>query len=229
MGSRTCSSPATVTTCCTGTTATAPSPMSPPRPASVSRTCATARAARGLITTAMATWTSSSPTIARVETEALLSRISERDPARFQDLAQAALRKLNLLAAWRRQVDLFFQRTDPQLESRLYPPDAPRRLVVQLYSRDIAVQPEKLWGRFKTQGTRIPLNLHGVKNGDGYLRALFGGGAENHERSLLGRLRDEAGFAPRTAGSSNHTQRCTTWRSSRRLSAMPSRRWRRCR
>src|SRR5687767_3761076 len=36
--------------------------------------------------------------IARVETEASLGRISERDPARFQDLAQGALRKLSLVA-----------------------------------------------------------------------------------------------------------------------------------
>ena len=73
--------------------------------------------------------------IARIEGEAALNRIAERDPARFQDLAQAALRKQSLVPAWRREVDLFFQQIDPMLESRLYPPDAPRRLVVQLYSR----------------------------------------------------------------------------------------------
>jgi hypothetical protein len=64
--------------------------------------------------------------IARVETEAALTRISERDPARFQDLAQGALRKQNLVTAWRREVDSFFQQIDPALEARLYPPDAPR-------------------------------------------------------------------------------------------------------
>jgi hypothetical protein len=134
--------------------------------------------------------------IARVEAEASLSRISERDPARFQDLAQAALRKQSLVPAWRREIDLFFQQIDPRLESRLYPPDAPRRLVVQLYSRDIAVQPEKLWSRLRAQGTRIPLSLAGVKNREGYLRALLGAASDDHQTSLFGRLQADATFAP---------------------------------
>jgi hypothetical protein len=133
--------------------------------------------------------------IAKVEGEAALSRIGERDPARFQDLAQAALRRPSLVPVWRREVDQFFQQIDPLLESRLYPPDSPRRLVVQLYSRDIAVQPEKLWSRFRARGTRIPLTLDGVKNRDGFLRALFGAGAEDRKGSLFGRLQDDAAFA----------------------------------
>ena len=133
--------------------------------------------------------------IAKVEAEAALNRIAERDPARFQDLAQAALRKQSLVPAWRREVDLFFQEIDPRLESRLYPRDAPRRLIVQLYSRDIAVQPEKLWARLRARGTRIPLTLDGVKNRDGYLRALFGAGSEDHRGSLFGRLQNDAAFA----------------------------------
>ena len=133
--------------------------------------------------------------IARIEGEAALNRITERDPARFQDLAQAALRKQSLMPAWRREVDLFFQQIDPMLESRLYPPDAPRRLVVQLYSRDIAVQPEKLWARVRARGTRIPLTLDGGKNRDGYLRALFGVRDGDQKGSLFGRLQDDAAFA----------------------------------
>ena len=133
--------------------------------------------------------------IAKVEGEAALSRIAERDPARFQDLAQAALRKQSLVPTWRREVDLFFQQIDPLLESRLYPPDSPRRLVVQMYSGDIAVQPEKLWSRFRARGTRIPLTLDGVKNRDGFLRALFGAGSEDRSGSLFGRLQDDAAFA----------------------------------
>jgi hypothetical protein len=133
--------------------------------------------------------------IAEIEAEASLDKISERDPARFQDLAQAALRKQSLVAAWRREVDLFFQQIDPQLESRLFPPDAPRRLVVQVYSSDIAVQREKLWARLTAQGTRIPLSLDGVKNRDGYLRTLFGVQSDDHNGSLFGRLREDAAFA----------------------------------
>jgi hypothetical protein len=134
--------------------------------------------------------------VAKIEAEAALTRIGERDPARFQDLAQAALRKQSLVPAWRREIDLFFQQVDPLLEARLYPPDAPRRLVVQLYSRDIAVQPEKLWARLRARGTRIPLTLEGVNNRDGYLRTLFGVRDGDQQASLFGRLQGDATFAP---------------------------------
>jgi hypothetical protein len=134
--------------------------------------------------------------VARVEREAGLNAIKEREPSRFQDLAQAALRARSLLPAWRQEVDRFFQSIDPLLESRLYPPDAPRRLVVQVYSRDIAVQPARLWGRLNARGTRIRLSLDGAKGRDGYLRALFDAPADGERRtSLFGRLQDEAGFA----------------------------------
>ena len=132
--------------------------------------------------------------VAKIEAEAALTRVGERDPARFQDLAQAALRKQSLVPAWRREIDLFFQQVDPLLEARLYPPDAPRRLVVQLYSRDIAVQPEKLWARLKARGTRIPLTLEGVNNRDGFLRTLFGVRDGDHQASLVGRLQGDAAF-----------------------------------
>jgi hypothetical protein len=134
--------------------------------------------------------------IARVEREAALNRIEARDPSRFQDLAQAALRTRSLLPAWRREVDLFFQPIDPVLESRLYPPERPRRLVVQIYSGDIAVQPGRLWARLKARGMRIPLTLAGASHRDGYLRALFGAAADGERRaSFFDRLQDEAGFA----------------------------------
>jgi hypothetical protein len=130
--------------------------------------------------------------IARIETDAGLTRISERDPGRFQDQAQAALRKQNLVTAWRREIDRFFQQIDPALEARLYPPDTPRRVVLQLYGDGIAVQPDKLWSRFRATGTRIPLRLDGVKNSGHYLRALLGG-------SLFGALRRDPAFTPTDA------------------------------
>jgi hypothetical protein len=133
--------------------------------------------------------------ISRIEREAALTRITERDPARFQDLAQAALRKQSRLPAWRHEVDQFFQPIDPAIESRLYPPDAPRRLVVQVYAGDIAVQPDKLWSRLRAKGIRIPLALGGVKNRDGYLRALLGAPSAERGPSLFGRLQDDGGFA----------------------------------
>ena len=128
--------------------------------------------------------------IARVETEAALTKISERDPARFQDQAQAALRRQNLVTAWRREVDLFFQQIDPALEARLFPTDSPRRVVLQLYGNGIAVQPDKLWSRLRTTGMRIPLRLDGVKSSGDYLRALT---------SFFGTLRSDAGFVPTDA------------------------------
>ena len=128
--------------------------------------------------------------IARVETEAALTRISERDPGRFQDQAQAALRKQNLVTAWRREIDLLFQQIDPALEARLFPADAPRRVVLQLYGNGIAVQPDKLWSRFRTSGMRIPLRLDSVKSSGDYLRELT---------SFFGTLRSDAAFAPTDA------------------------------
>src|SRR5437016_2468378 len=97
--------------------------------------------------------------IARIEAEAGANRVGERNPARFQDEAQALLRKRGLVVAWRQEVDAFFKKIDPVLETQLYPADAPRRLVVQVYGSGISVQREKLWSRFKGAGVRVPLSL----------------------------------------------------------------------
>jgi hypothetical protein len=111
--------------------------------------------------------------VLRVEADAGLRKISG-DPARFQDEAQALLRKRQLLAAWRKEIDGFFQRIDPAIEAKLYPADAPRRLIVQVYSSGIAVQPGKLWSRFKGTGLRVALNLQGAEKSDIFLREVFG-------------------------------------------------------
>jgi hypothetical protein len=113
--------------------------------------------------------------IARVEAEAGSPRIAGGDPGRFQEDAQALLRKRRLLPEWRKEVDGFFQQVDPALEARLYPPDGPRRLVVQLYGSGIAIQADKLWSRFKGTGVRVPLKLEGTQGSVAFLRALFGG------------------------------------------------------
>ena len=113
--------------------------------------------------------------IARVEREAGTGNIRSRDPARFQDEAQALLRTRRLLQAWRQQVDAFFRSIDPALEARLYPADGPRRLVVQIYASGIAVQPARLWSRFKGVGVRLPLDLKGTQGSDAFLRGLFRG------------------------------------------------------
>jgi hypothetical protein len=130
--------------------------------------------------------------IARVEAEASLDRGSGGDPARFQDQAQALLRKRRLVPQWRKEVDGFFQNVGPIVEARLYPADAPRRLVVQLYGGDIAIQAEKLWSRFKGSGVRVPLKFDATRERGEFLSALFGG----HGAVLLAAARDSADFGP---------------------------------
>lgn len=113
--------------------------------------------------------------IVRIEEQAGLDTMRVRDPGRFQEEAQAVLRRRRLLTAWRGEIDGFFQRIDPVIDAALHPPDAPRRLVVQIYGSGIAVQPAKLWGRFEGVGLRVPLKLDGARGSEGFLRRLFGG------------------------------------------------------
>ena len=112
--------------------------------------------------------------IARIEGESGVNRIGERSPARFQDESQALLRKRGLFVSWRGEVDGFFQRVDPLIEAQLYPTDAPRRLIVQIYGSGIAVQRERLWKRFKGTGVRVPLNLEGTNSTERFLQQLTG-------------------------------------------------------
>ncbi len=135
--------------------------------------------------------------IVRVESEAGVSKLGGGDPGRFQDDAQALLRTRRLLPAWRKEVDGFFQQIDPALNAELYPADAPRRLVVQIYGRGIAVQADKLWSRFKGTGVRIPLTLEGAAGSDGFLRALFGRRDTGATApALLAAARESAGLGP---------------------------------
>ncbi len=127
--------------------------------------------------------------IARVETEAGCDKIARGNPGRFQDEAQALLRKRKLLPDWRKEIDAFFQRLDPALEAHLYPPDAPRRLVVQIYGSGIGVQTEKLWHRFKGTGFRVPLNLEDARGPETFLRKLFGA-ADGRTAALFSALKE---------------------------------------
>jgi hypothetical protein len=115
--------------------------------------------------------------VARVEADAGVDRIATRAPAAFQDEAQGVLRKRRLLTRWRQDVDAVFQAVQPALDATLHPADGPRRLVVQIYARDIAVKVEQLWSRFGGRGARIPLALDGARGTDTFLRGLFGSGA----------------------------------------------------
>src|SRR5438552_953613 len=113
--------------------------------------------------------------ITRIEAEAGCNKIARGDPGRFQDEAQALLRKHLLVGPWRKAVDDFFQQIDRAIEAQLYPADAPRRLVIQIYGSGIAIQPDKLWSRFKGTGVRVPLNLNETQGTGAVLPALFGG------------------------------------------------------
>jgi hypothetical protein len=112
--------------------------------------------------------------IVRIDVEAGADRLGERNPARFQDEAQALFRKRGLTVAWRREVDNLFQTIGPALDAQLYSAEAPRRLIVQLYGSGIAVQREKLWSRFKGTGLRLPLDLEGTSSTGRFLERLFG-------------------------------------------------------
>ena len=78
---------------------------------------------------------------------------------------------------------------DPALEVHLYPPDAPRRLVVQIYGGGIGVQTEKLWHRFKGTGFRVPLNLEDARGPETFLRKLFGA-ADGRTAALFSALKE---------------------------------------
>jgi hypothetical protein len=130
--------------------------------------------------------------IARVEADAHLDRSSGGDPGRFQDQAQALLRKRRLVPEWRKEVDGFFQTVGPLVEAQLYPADAPRRLVVQLYGNDIAIQADRLWSRFKGTGVRVPLTFDATRERGEFVSALFGG----QGAALFAAARDSAGFTP---------------------------------
>ena len=112
--------------------------------------------------------------IARIEEQAGINKVTDRHPAGFQDAAQALLRQRGQQVAWRSEVDGFFRTIDPALEARLYPADAPRRVVVQIYGSGIAVQRDKLWSRFKGAGIRVPLDLDAAKSTEPFLRQLLG-------------------------------------------------------
>ena len=112
--------------------------------------------------------------VARIEAEAGVNRLSERNAARFQDEAQALLRRRGVIGGWRAAVDGFFQTVDPLLEAQLYPADAPRRLVVQIYGSGIAVQRERVWKPFAGVGVRVPLNLEDAGTTERFLQQLAG-------------------------------------------------------
>jgi len=132
--------------------------------------------------------------IRRVELEAGSAEVMAPDPRRFQEALQARLRQRGLLPRWRREVEGLFGSLQPALDSQLHPAASPRRLVVLLYGKGIAIQPDKLWQRLRGRGRRVRLRIEGVEAGEAFLRGLFGG-AEAGQETLFSSIR-EGGASP---------------------------------
>jgi hypothetical protein len=114
--------------------------------------------------------------VARLEAEAGCGAVRETDARTLQDATQALLRRKGLLPAWRQEVERAFARLQPEVDRQLYPDDRPRRLVVVLYGTGIAIQRDKLWGRLRERGLRVPLRLDDAAAPEPFLRALFAPG-----------------------------------------------------
>ena len=132
--------------------------------------------------------------VQRIEAAAGIGRMAGRDPARFQDEAQALLRKRRLVFDWRREIDAFFQAIGPALDRQLYPDSAPGRLIVQLYAGDIAMQPARMWQPFQDAGLRLRLDLAGANATDPFLAALFGRRQEGGAPDFFAALGGQSGF-----------------------------------
>jgi hypothetical protein len=140
--------------------------------------------------------TQATAAIAGVEEQAGCGRLRHRDPRVYQDEAQKLLRTRQRLSAWRQEIEGFFRRIDPALDAHLYPADRPGRVVLQLYGTGIAVQPGKLWSRFKNVGVRIPLALDGIRGAEAFLRALLGGTRQGDASLIFDRASDRTGGEP---------------------------------
>jgi hypothetical protein len=112
--------------------------------------------------------------VVALETEAGCRDVKGGDARQLQDATQALLRRKGLLPRWRLEVERVFQRLQPEIDRRLHPADAPRRVVVLLYGQGIAIQRDKLWGRLRRLGVHVPLRLDGAGGPDAFLRALLG-------------------------------------------------------
>jgi hypothetical protein len=124
--------------------------------------------------------------VMRVEGEAGCRDLRGSDPRELQDKTQSLLRRQGLLPRWRHEVDLVFQRLQPEIDARLHPADGPRRVVVVVYGQGIAIQRDKLWARLRELGSRVPLRLEGATASVPFLRPLFAGREKGTLFSALG-------------------------------------------
>ena len=102
-------------------------------------------------------------------------RVTANDPDTLQRRLFDHLQRSGHYSAWRLEIDGIFQKLQPMVEARLYATEQQSRLVVILYEEGIALEREKLWQRFHSLGTRIPLKIDGAESRDAFVRALFTG------------------------------------------------------
>ena len=172
-----------------------------------------ARAARApLAAAAPPTRAQLSPGLSRVEIEAGCDRIASADPGRFQDEAQAALRKRSLLARWRQEVDAVL----PGDRAGARRPAPSRRRAAAAHRPDLRRRHRRA-GRAAVEplprraACAIPLPLDGATDPDAFLRGAL---RRATRRAPPGHAVRPASAAPptrrrSTRGSSNRTRRCT--------------------
>jgi len=102
-------------------------------------------------------------------------RVRAADVDEFEANALAYVQRQGVYSEWRHEIDGVFEKLEPRVEARLYSGSLPPRLVVILYGEGIAIERNTLWQRFRTLGTRVPLDLHGAQSSEPFLRALFTG------------------------------------------------------
>jgi hypothetical protein len=127
-------------------------------------------------------------------------RVKGDGPEVLQSRLLNHLQRQGQYAAWRREIDALFQRLEPRVEARLNTDRAPR-LVVILYEEGIAIERETLWKRFRSLGTRVPLDLAGAQARDPFVRALFTGRppGDGSGATLFEVLSRKSGFTPLSA------------------------------
>jgi hypothetical protein len=109
------------------------------------------------------------------EQRAGCERLGANDPDSYQRRLLEHLQRSGQYSAWRREIDRIFEKLQPLVEVRLYAAEQKPRLVVILYEEGIALERAKLWQRFRSIGTPVPLKIDGAESRDAFVRALFTG------------------------------------------------------
>ena len=105
------------------------------------------------------------------------TRVKAGDLETLQSRTLDYIQRRGEYSRWRQEIDQAFQKLEPIVEARLYSGNLPPRLVVILYGEGIAIERASLWKRFRSIGTRVPLDLAGAESAEPILGSLFMGAA----------------------------------------------------